>query len=178
MTWGLAHAQLVGTAAAEGELARRQARAFDRQLEVGYRAVDSVVLGAGRVGVDPADEVLLRGRDAAVDDDVLAWQEEAADRGSLLDPGRANRAEAAEAVPLAVEDEHPGGNPGADAGAEANAGGAGVEVGVGRIGEAGALEPDPALSVLAAPVVADHPRPAAQLDRLVVDDEAALEARV
>src|SRR5207253_514379 len=89
---------------------------------------------------------------------------------------RRRRAASAEAVGLHVEDEHPGRDPGAGAGTEADAGGAGVEVGVRGLGEAGALEPDPALGVLGPPVVADHSRPTAQLERFVVDHEPPLEA--
>ena len=85
--------------------------------------------------------------------------------GRLLDRGRADRAEAAQPVRLAFQHQHPRGDPGAGPGAELDPGGAGVEVGAGRVGEAGALEPDPALGVLGAPVVADHPRPAVELDR-------------
>src|SRR5215203_6874548 len=103
LVWGLSHAQLVGAGGGERHPARWQAGTFDRQLEVGDRAVDGVVLGARRVGVDPADEVLGRGGDAAVDDDVLAGEEEAADGWLLFDPGRADRAEAAEPVRLAIE---------------------------------------------------------------------------
>ena len=75
---GLPHAELVGGAGGQAELTRRLAGALDGQLEVGDRAVDGVVLGPGRVGVDPADEVLRGGRDAAADGDVLAGQEELA----------------------------------------------------------------------------------------------------
>ena len=92
--------------------------------------------------------------------------------------GRADRAEAAEPVADPVERQHPGRHPGADPAAELDPGGAGVEPGAGRVGEAGALEPDPALGVLGAPVVADHPRPAGDLDRLAADLERPLEARV
>ncbi len=113
-----------------------------------------------------------------MDDDVLAGEDEAADRRLLLDRRRADLAEAAEPVGDAVEHQHPRGDPGAGAAAELDPGGAGVEVGAGRALEAGALQPDPALGVLGPPVVADHPRPAAQLDRLVVDFQPALEAGV
>ena len=47
-----------------------------------------MVLVAGRVGVDPADEVLARRLDPAADDDVLAGQDERAAVRRLLDPGR------------------------------------------------------------------------------------------
>ena len=77
---GLAHPELVGGARREGQLAGGRGRAFDGQLEVGDRAVDRVVLGALGVGVDPADEVLARGGDAAADDDVLAGEDEGAAR--------------------------------------------------------------------------------------------------
>ena len=137
-----------------------------------------VVLGALGVGVDPADEVLLRGGDAAADDDVLAGQGELAGGRLGLDRGGADLAEAAEAVRLAVEHQHPRGQPGRRPAAELDPGGAGVEVGARRVLEAGALEPDPALGVLAAPVVADHPRPASQLDLLAVDLQTPAEAGV
>ena len=92
--------------------------------------------------------------------------------------GAADLAEAAEAVRLAFEHQHPGRDPGRRPRPELDPRGAGVEVGVGRAGEARALQPDPALGVLAAPVVADHPRPAVELDRLAVDFEPAVEAGV
>src|SRR5262245_61052956 len=54
---GLAHPELVGGAGSERQGPRGLRRPFDGQLEVGDGAVDRVVLGAGGVGVDPADEV-------------------------------------------------------------------------------------------------------------------------
>ena len=95
---GLAHPELVGGAGGEPQLAGRLRRAFDGQLEVGDRAVDRVVLGPVGVGVDPADEVLARRRDAAADDDVLAGQDEGAFARRLLHRGGADLPEAAEPV--------------------------------------------------------------------------------
>ena len=43
---GLPHPQLVGAAAPQAQLARRQPGSLDRQLEIGDRAVDGVVLAA------------------------------------------------------------------------------------------------------------------------------------
>src|ERR1700710_1224188 len=145
MAWGLPPPQLLGGSRGGAELAgaARQGGAFDGQFEVGDGAVDGVVLGALGVGVDPADEILLGGGDAAADDDVPAREDEGADARRLLDRGRADRAEPAEPVRLAVQHQHPRGNPGAGAGAELDPGGTGVEGGAGRGGESGALEPTP-----------------------------------
>ena len=77
---GLPHPQLVGGRRPAGRAGAPAPRPLDRQLQIGDRAVDRVVLAAFRVRVDPADEVLPRRRDPPADDDVLAGQEERAAR--------------------------------------------------------------------------------------------------
>ena len=176
---GLTHPELVGRAAADDERLGRLALALDQQLQVGDRAVERVVLGAVRVGVDPADEVLRLGRDVALDDDARAVQDEVAARRCLVDRRRAHPLDAAEPVFHTVEDEAPVGDPRHGGGADLDPGGAGVEVGAARaVGEGGALDPDPALGVLGAPVVADHPRPVGEVDIPAVDGQLAREERV
>ena len=62
---GLPHPELVGRAAADGQPLGGPAVDLDVELEVRDRAVQRVVLGADRVGVDPGDEVLALGADPA-----------------------------------------------------------------------------------------------------------------
>src|SRR5260221_4664162 len=79
---------------------------------------------------------------------------------------------------LAFEHQHSRRHPGSRPRAKLDPCRARVEVGIRRVLEAGALQPDPALGVLGAPVVADHPRPAVELNRLAADVHAAVEAGV
>src|SRR4051812_19286104 len=100
---GLAHAELIGGAGAEGKATSGKGGSLDAQLEIGNGAVERVVLGAVGIGVDPADEVLLRGRNAAADHDVLARQSELAGARLGHDRGGADLTKAAQPVLLAVE---------------------------------------------------------------------------
>ena len=61
---GLTHPELVGGTLVDLRPAVTRAGPLDLELHVGDRAVDRVVLGPLGVGVDPADEVLARRRDA------------------------------------------------------------------------------------------------------------------
>ena len=109
---GLPHPELVGGGAGAGQRDRVAALALDLELEVRDRAVDGVVLGPDRVGVDPADEVARLGEDVPADLDPLPGELELARGRLVVDLGRADPVEAAEPVRLAVEVEDGVGDPG------------------------------------------------------------------
>ena len=175
---GLAHPDLVGGAAGELEPLRLAPAALDLQLQVGDRAVERVVLGALRVRVDPGDEVAgLRRRPArgasrpCPRSGTRSWSAASStfvDRMRSKPPRRCS-APSMRSIPLATQ---------------------GVVSGPILIrpaamskklprspAEVGALDPHPALGVLGAPVVADHPGPAGDLDPLAADRDLAVEAR-
>ena len=131
----------------------------------------------GRVGVDPADEVLAGRLDGAVDGDAAAGEAEPAAVRAFGQAGGARAGQAAEAVADPVEAEHAVGDERGGAAGQPDAAGRHVQEGaVAVAAEAGAVQPDPALGVLAAPVVADHARPAVQSQPPAAHGEVAVDA--
>src|SRR5687767_4492565 len=140
-------------------------------LDAGDRAVERVVLAAGRIRVDPGDRLAGRGgdRDARVAGDDRGRPRPGVD----LRPG----AHPAEHVALAVELERPVGDPRRRAARDADAADGEVEPGAGRAVEGDPVEPQPRLRVLRAPVVAGHARPAGELERAAGGGDGAADPR-
>ena len=133
------------------------------------------MLGADGVGVDPGDEVLGRRLNDPRQLHALPLQSEAASGRLLLDLGAADALEAAEPVGLAVQHQHRVADPGRLHAGDLDPAHRHVEVVLGGAPlEPGALDPDPALGVLGAPVVADHAAPAVDVDPLAGDLEASV----
>src|SRR4051812_39603968 len=124
------------------------------------RAVRGVVLAASGVGVQPRDE-----RRGAHLDAHVAERDRAAVR-ALRDAGA--RPQAAEPCAAPVELQRAVGEPGRGERADAHAPERDVEPRARRALEPDTVQPDPALGVLRAPVVADHAGPGVELPALAV----------
>ena len=159
----LAHAELVGAAVGAAELGAQAVRAPGRRARAPRdRAVDDVVLAAVGVGVAPAGRRARRAprparveRRAAAPGDASAGSPAALSSTCGRAPSRPPsrwRTPSRLSTPLATQ--------GVIRPADQQAAQGEVEPGPGRLREAAAVQPDPALGVLGAPVVADHPRPA------------------
>ena len=174
---GLAHPDLVGPAARELEALRLSPAALDLELEVGDRAVERVVLGPLGVGVDPGDEVAGIRRHPAAQLQALARELELARRRPLVELRRQDAVEATEPVLGAVDSQHPVGDPRRGQGTDLDPTRGEVQVVAPLAAQVSALDPHPALGVLSAPIVADHPRPVGELDPLVPHGHRATEPR-
>src|SRR5439155_22793277 len=131
-----------------------------------------------RVGVDPADEALARSRNLALDRQLCAGQREARVVRVLVDSRRACALDATDALTLAFEREHAVRDPGSRPGTELDSPDRDGEPGVGAAAlEVRAVQPDPALCVLRAPVVPDHAGPVVERHRSPADGNLAAEAR-
>src|SRR5436189_278523 len=117
-----------------------------------------------RIGVGPADEALAPSAHLAADRHVAARNREHSDMRVLFDPRPAGCLDATEHVPLPAKRHytvaHPRRRPRPDLdAADRHVVPRVVVVAV----EVRPVQPDPALRVLGAPVVADHPGPAVEL---------------
>src|SRR4051794_15616869 len=109
---GVARPELVRRGADQLQALGRAPGSLDLEIEIGDRAVQRVVLGPLRVGVDPGDEVPRLGRPPTPDLYALAGDLERAARRLLGQLRRQGAVEPAEAMLYGADAQHPVGHPG------------------------------------------------------------------